>query len=397
MSLSTTCSSGRIVVLAGLARSLINFRGPLIKSLTESGLEVHAGAPELTRSSAALEMLNGWGVICHDIPLERTGINPVGDIKCFLGLYRLMCAIKPDAVLCYTIKPVIYGITAAWMANVTKRVALITGLGYAFYETISMKGRLVQYVAHKLYKAALSRATLIFFQNPDDEGLLRRLNIVPVRVPSVVVNGSGIDLSHFKCAPLPTGNVVFLLIARLLGAKGVREYVAAAREIRAKNPEVVFQLVGGIDGNPDSIDVAEVEQWQEDGVIDYLGRLDDVRPAIQDASVFVLPSYYPEGTPRTVLEAMAMGRAVITTDAPGCRETVVDGDNGFLVPVKSVFELVVAMQRFIDNPELITRMGKRSRQIAEDKYDVHKVNQVMLSAMGIECQQLQALDTTPES
>src|SRR5690554_2718617 len=373
---------GRILVIAGFHRSLIDFRGPLIKALCDAGLEVHAAAPELTMNSAVVEKLQQLGVSCHDVSLQRAGINPVSDLRGMWGLFRVMRKIRPDAVLGYTIKPVIYGTLAAWLVRVPRRFALITGLGYAFTGEATGKRKLIQQMARRLYASALGRAERVFFQNPDDEALFRELNLVPARVPSTVVNGSGIDLSQFEPAPLPKDQTVFLLIARLLGDKGIREYVAAAQEIRKRHPEVVFRLVGAVDKNPDSVRPEEVERWQQDGTVEYLGRLDDVRPAIEGCSVYVLPSYR-EGTPHTVLEAMAMGRAVITTDAPGCRETVVDGDNGFLVPVKSVNELVEAIQRFIDNPELVAEMGERSRQVAEDKYDVHKVNQVMLGAMGI--------------
>jgi glycosyltransferase involved in cell wall biosynthesis len=377
-----TVRPSRILVIAGLSRSLINFRGPLIQALCDAGLDVHAAAPELTCNPEVAGKLLGWGVTCHDVTLHRAGVNPVTDLHGIIGLFRLMRTIRPDSVLGYTIKPVIYGTLAAWFARVPNRFALITGLGYAFSSVSSLKGKVVQRVAHKLYASALSRAKLVFFQNPDDENLLRVMNIVPPKVTSVVVNGSGIELSEFRRAPLPEGQVVFLLIARLLGAKGVREYVEAAKQIGKNHPDVIFRLVGDIDDNPDSVSRTEVEQWQSADVIDYLGKLDNVRPAIESASVYVLPSY-SEGTPRTVLEAMAMGRAVITTDTPGCRETVVNGDNGFLVPVKSVTELVAAMQRFIESPDLVARMGERSRQIAEEKYDVHKVNGVMLEAMRI--------------
>ena len=173
------------------------------------------------------------------------------------------------------------------------------------------------------------------------------------------------------------------MIARLLGDKGVREYAKAASQIRTQYPNTEFGLVGWLDENPDAISKTELDDWVADGSITYHGRLDDVRPTIAESSVYVLPSYR-EGTPRTVLEAMAMGRPIITTDAPGCRETVIDGENGFLVEVKSVDALVKAMQRFVDEPELANRMGKRSREIAEEKYDVHKVNAVMLREMGIE-------------
>jgi glycosyltransferase involved in cell wall biosynthesis len=175
--------------------------------------------------------------------------------------------------------------------------------------------------------------------------------------------------------------VRFLLIGRLLGDKGVREYAQAAQAVRRQYPDVQFTLVGMIDSNPNSIAQAELDAWVADGRLTFLGSMADVRPAIAASSVYVLPSYR-EGTPRTVLEAMAMGRTIITTDAPGCRETVVDGDNGFLVPVKSVEALVQAMVRFIQDPALAPRMGARSRQIAEAKYDVHQVNAVMLREMG---------------
>ena len=167
-----------------------------------------------------------------------------------------------------------------------------------------------------------------------------------------------------------------------MGDKGVREYTRAATVVRQQHPEVQFGLVGWLDDNPDAISESELQIWVETGDVKFYGRLDDVKPKITESSIYVLPSYR-EGTPRTVLEAMAMGRPIITTDAPGCRETVIDGYNGFLVPVKAVDELVLAMLRFIEKPELISQMGIRSRQIAEEKYDVEKVNGHMLREMGI--------------
>jgi glycosyltransferase involved in cell wall biosynthesis len=187
------------------------------------------------------------------------------------------------------------------------------------------------------------------------------------------------------------------MIARLLGDKGVREYIQAARIIKGRNPEASFALAGALDPNPASVTQAELDQWINEGVIKYLGVLEDVRPAFENCSVYVLPSYYREGTPRTVLEAMSMGRPIITTNAPGCRETIklpgqtlnkdskeiIRGENGFLVPVKDVEKLVQAMEQFINHPELIHQLGERSRKIAEEKYDVHKVNEVIMRGMGI--------------
>lgn len=319
------------------------------------------------------------GVRVFDIPLGRTGTNPWNDLKLLLHLHRLMHGARPDVMLAYTIKPVIYGTIAAWVACVPRRFALVTGLGYAF--TGNRQG-IVKRIVSVLYRFALGRTHKVFFQNPDDERLFRTLGIVPTGIPSVVVNGSGVDVAEFPLTPLPDGPPVFLFIGRLLGDKGVREFAMAARSVKVLHPEARFHAVGWIDCNPDAITQSELDSWVADGSVEFLGKLDDVRPAIAASTVYVLPSYR-EGTPRTVLEAMAMGRPVITTDAPGCRETVIDDDNGLLVPVQSVEALVKAMLKFIENPTLAARMGRRSRQIAEERYDVHKVNAVMLREMGI--------------
>lgn len=372
----------RIAIIASLPKSLVIFRGPLIKSLCDQGIEVHVVAPELKSDTATCSVLHAWGVTTHNVSMQRTGTNPLGDLVGLISLYRRFRAIKPDAVLGYTIKPVIYGTLAAWLAGVRYRFALVTGLGYAFTGTISGHRALINAIVQRLYVQALKRAQKVFFQNPDDEALFRELRILTSSTPSLVVNGSGVDLEQFSVTKLPEGPPVFLLIARLLGDKGVREYVAAAEKVKQRFPDVLFRLVGPIDSNPDSISDAELQSWISAGYVEYLGGLDDVRPAITSASVYVLPSYR-EGTPRTVLEAMAMGRPVITTDAPGCRETVVHEQNGYLVPVKAVSELAEAMEQFIVNPGLIEEMSKASRLIAEEKYDVHKVNQVMLKAMGL--------------
>jgi len=373
----------KFFILASLSGSLTGFRKPLIQALVDNGLEVHAAAPELLANSKVVNELSAMGVTCHDAALSRTGMNPIADVKAMFALRRLMKEIKPDYFMGYTIKPVIYGNLAAWLAGVPHRYALITGLGYTFIGGQGVKRKLVSKLAHTLYKKALSKTHKAFFQNPDDEALFRELGLLPKGTPSVVVNGSGVDVSHFEVSPLPLGSTPrFLLIGRLLGDKGVREYVQAAQQVKQQHPEAQFDLVGWIDENPNSITQTELDEWIAAGTINFLGRLTDVRPAIGDCSVYVLPSYR-EGTPRTVLEAMSIGRAIITTDAPGCRETVIDGVNGFLVPVKDANALAAAMLRFIEQPELITEMGKYSREIAEEKYDVHKVNEQMLKGMKL--------------
>ncbi|QEE25635.1 glycosyltransferase family 4 protein [Rhodanobacter glycinis] len=370
----------RFLLVASFPESILKFRGALIDSLLANGLLVHVAAPGLSLEHPVRVALERKGVVVHTVALDRAGTNPVGDLVSMWKLFCLMRQIRPDIVLGYTIKPVIYGSLAAWMAGVPRRFALVTGLGYAF--TGERKSALTKMI-QSLYTFALSRVSKVFFQNPDDQALFRTRGILADRAPSVVVNGSGVDVSEFAAQSLSTsGSQCFLMIGRLLGDKGVREYSSAAKAIRQIYPDVRCLIVGWVDENPDAIGHAELECWIADGSVEFLGKLADVRPAISACTVYVLPSYR-EGTPRTVLEAMAMGRAVITTDAPGCRETVIDGDNGFLVPVKSVDALVNAMKRFIGDAALAPRMGARSRQIAVDRYDVHKVNAVMLREMGI--------------
>jgi glycosyltransferase involved in cell wall biosynthesis len=373
----------RILLVASLAESLLNFRGHLITALQSRGLIVHVAAPQLDSKSETRRALEARGVIVHDIPMVRAGMSALSDAKTFLAMYHLMFRVRPEIFLGYTIKPVLYGTIAAWLIGIPRRFALITGLGFAFTGQAKGLRGVIKTIVQILYKIALKRSHKVFFQNPDDRDLFYRLGLVQPYMPSVVVNGSGVDVDGFASAPMPRGEVHFLLIARLLGDKGVREYAEAAQRIKAMYPTVRFSLAGWIDENPDAIAQSELDEWVNSCTLEYLGRLQDVRPAIAACSVYVLPSSYREGTPRTVLEAMAMGRAVITSDAPGCRETVVVGKNGFLVPLKDTEALVQAMRRFIEHPSLVNSMGSQSRKIAEEKYDVHKVNALMLSEMGL--------------
>jgi glycosyltransferase involved in cell wall biosynthesis len=228
----------------------------------------------------------------------------------------------------------------------------------------------------------LRRATGVIFQNPDDAREFLERGLLTSRITPQIVNGSGVDTKAFSVAVFPSGPIRFLLIARLLGDKGIREFAEAAKMLKAENPAVEFHLVGPIDSNPDGLPENLVECWHNANILYWHGSLLDVRPAILASHVYVLPSYR-EGTPRTVLEAMSMGRPIITSDAPGCRETVVDGLNGFLVPVRDTEALADAMRKFIETPDLISQMGAQSRKIAEEKYDVGKVNAQMMEAMGL--------------
>ena len=378
----------KFLIIASYPASILKFRGALIAAIQDAGFEIHIAAPEFDDYPEERDTLVALGHVVHDIPMQRTGTNPAADAKTLLALYRLMRGIKPDYMIAYTIKPVIYGLLAAKMSRVPHRFALITGLGYAFQgaDEKNYKKSNLQKIMHKLYSVALASTHKVFFQNPDDEALFKSMSILTPNAATTVVNGSGVDISEYSVQPFATIDDIliprFLLIARLLGDKGVREYAQAAKIIKDKYPQAQFDLVGWIDDNPDAIEQQELDRWTNEGVFNFWGKLDDVKPAIAASSIYVLPSYR-EGTPRTVLEAMAMGRPIITTDAPGCRETVRDGFNGYLVPVKAVDELAAAMERFILEPQLINQMGKASRQLVEEKFDVDTVNQVMLKEMGI--------------
>lgn len=369
----------KVVVVASYARSLLNFRGHLLSTLIRLGCSVMAVGPEA--DDHVLRQLGDLGVTYVTIPMRRSAIDPVSDLRYVLTLRRWLSKERPDLVLTYTAKPVVFGSLAAKSAGVPKVCSMITGLGYVFAGT-SMRQVLIRKVLMALYRLTLARNDVVFFQNPDDMKLLASSGVLGNARP-VLIPGSGVDLAHFSPAPPVTEPMVFLLIARLLREKGVYEFIEAAHTLKSRYPQVRFVLVGAIDNHPSAIPREHLDQWVEEGLIEYTGWLEDVRPAIRASSVYVLPSYYREGTPRSILEAMAMARPVITTDTPGCRDTVIHGKTGLLVPPRDSDALASAMETFILRPELVAAMGEQSRKLAEERYDVHKVNAVILDALGI--------------
>lgn len=374
-------STGQIkfMLIGSFALSMFKFRRDLLKSMIAREVDVHVVLPDTRDDGWVAAELEELGVTVHKTAMARTGMNPFGDLSTLVRLWRLLSDVRPSHVLSYTIKPIIYGSLAAWFASVPHRFALVTGRGYAFE---GGRGKFhVGGLAQRMYKVGLSNVETVMFQNTDDESLFVARGLISENSRTCVVNGSGVNLDEFPVTPLPD-KASFLIIARLLGAKGIREFVAAARQVINEGHSATFRAVGWIDDNPDSISEEELEAWKLEGIVEFPGKQMDVRPAITSSSVYVLPSYR-EGIPRTVLEAMSMGRPVITTDAPGCREVVIDGDNGFLVPVQSVDELATAMICFLEDPHLASEMGLRSREIAEEKFDVRKVNEVMLVEMNI--------------
>jgi glycosyltransferase involved in cell wall biosynthesis len=368
----------KVLLLGSYAPSLINFRGPLIAAMAERGHEVFAAAPDIDSDVAA--KLVAMGATPVPVVLGRTSLNPVATWRSGRQLRALVGDLAPDVMIAYTIKPVVLGAAAARAARVPFFAAMITGMGYAFLGGLHPKRIAIRLVAMLMYRRALAASQLVIFQNEDDRGDFRRLRLLPAGKPTLLVNGSGVDLDRFRPEPVPE-EISFLMIARFLRDKGIREFGSAAARLKAEFPRVRIGLAGWLDESPDSISQAELDSILANGV-EPLGMLADVRPAIAAASVYVLPSYR-EGTPRTVLEAMAVGRAVITTDAPGCRNTVTDGENGFLVPVRDADSLYAAMRRFVVEPELARRMGEASLRLVREKFDVDKVNESILEATGL--------------
>lgn len=378
-------TSLHVAIVGSHARYLVNFRGPLMRAIKEEGHRVSALAPDFDAETRA--DLSAIGVAPVDFSLSRTGMNPVADLVDIVRLHARLRQVKPDAILTIAIKPTVYGLLAAALARIPRRFALIPGLGYIFSEGGSLRDRLIRAIARQLYRTTLRRAEKVFVQNPDDAEELIASRLV-AREKLVRVNGTGVDLEGWPLLVLPDPPITFTLAARLLAEKGVREYVAAARRVKAKHPDVRFVLLGFIDTNPSAIPEAEVASWVAEGVVEWPGYV-DVRPWLARTSVFVLPSYYREGVPRSTQEALAAGRPVITTDAPGCRETVIDGENGFLVPPRNIDSLVSAMIYFIENPQQIAIMGRNSRRLAEERFDVRDINSKMISAMGLNGRALQ--------
>ncbi len=316
------------------------------------------------------------------MPIQRTGLNPIRDIGTLRALLSLMRKVRPDTVIAYTIKPVVYGMIAARIARVPRAFALITGLGYVF-QNQSLKARTLRTLIVRLYRAALAGADIVFFQNDDDRNLFRKLHIVSPATVTRITNGSGVDLTRFTPQPQPDGSPSVVFIGRLLKDKGVVEFAEAARIVRQSHPEVIFEMVGWRDeGNPASVDRRDMQHWLDEGIVRWDGPSDDVRSALARAAIFVLPSYH-EGTPRTVLEALATARPVVTSDVPGCRETVIDGETGFLVAPRDSAALAAAIAKLVSDAGLRRRMGEAGLALAQRKYEVGAVNDDLISAMGL--------------
>ncbi|MDA7474076.1 glycosyltransferase family 4 protein [Candidatus Pelagibacter ubique] len=371
-----------ILIISSHGPSLINFRLPLIKELLGKGNKVSVATPKYKFSDDLQNQLTDLGVNINIFSLSRSGLNFLQDYKSYREISLILNNCKPNIVISYTAKPVIYaGIILRNFPKI-KYYPLITGLGYAFTADNTLKRTILKYLMIMLFRVGLKYAEKIIFQNKDDEDLFYKLNIIKQNNLTKVVNGTGVDLNIYPFSNLPS-EPIFLMISRLLVDKGVREYVEAARIVRSRIPGTIFQLAGYLDENPSGIRLMELETWIKRGDIQYLGEIDSVQSILKSCKYFVLPSYR-EGTPRSTLEALSTGRPIITTDVPGCRETVIHKKNGLLVPPKNSKALAEAMISILnEKEETIQAMGKESYLIAKEKYQIEKVNKSILSIMGL--------------
>jgi len=349
--------------------------------------QVYVFTPKIEQESVR-KQLQDMGVITHESKLDGSNVSILSDFRFIHSLYKLIKKIKPDIFFPYTFKPVIYGSFLAKLCKVKLIVPMLTGLGYNFTDNTS-NNRLVVKITRLLLKLSLTpnpRLNIVF-QNKDDANRLIDLKILNKTNQVYVVNGSGVDLTHYNYSPPNTSTITFLMISRLINAKGIKEYYDAAKQIRNRFPNTEFKLIGPYDPNIDSINTNLYEEIKSGKIINYIGQVDDVRPNIETASVIVHPSYYGEGVPRCVLEGIAMGRAVITCDSVGCRETVnhdPEKANGFLIPVRDSNALASKMEYFIQNKEEIIKFGNKGREFAKEKFDVNLINSDLFKIMQLE-------------
>lgn len=366
----------KFLLISPKNRTVYNFRGDLISEIKNLGYEVTVIGPDYTD----IDKLNKLGVEFVCVKMNKTGVNPLADLIYIFKLWRLMLKLKPDTTLGYTIKPVIYGSIASKLSGIRSINSMITGVGYLFTSQ-TRKAKLLKRLTLGLYKIGLSVSDRIIFQNRDDKEEFIENGLVK-RDKTFVVNGSGVNMDKFSPSPLPQ-DITFFMLGRLLYSKGVIEYLKASELVKVRFPDVKFILLGKLEPSmQDGIKEHEIQHYIDKGIVELHGETNDVRAYYSSCSVFVLPSWR-EGTPRSVLEAMSMGRPIITTDTQGCRETVIDNVNGFLVPVKDHESLAERMLRFINNPSLIGSMGQKSLQLCKNKFDVKKVNREMLKIMDL--------------
>lgn len=364
----------RIAIVLNTSWNIYNFRLNLLRTLQQLGHEVHAVAPE----DEFTPLLVNEGLIFHPVRMDSRGANPFKDFALIVELYGIYKHIKPDVILHFTIKPNIYGTLAAALLGIPS-INNVCGLG-----TVFLKKGIISKVAELLYRFSFRFANKVFFQNSDDLELFIKNRLVR-KEQADLVPGSGINLSHFTPVPRKKGKpFTFLLISRLITDKGIIEYVQAVEQLRREGTSARFQILGAIDPkHKRAIPKEKIQQWIDSGIIEYLGTAKDVRYFIEQADCVVLPSYR-EGTPRTLLEAAGMGRPLIATDVPGCRQIVEDGKNGLLCELKNAEDLAAKMRLMATFPEeVLQELSANARKKVEKEFDESLVISKYLQTLSL--------------
>ncbi|MCM4167329.1 N,N'-diacetylbacillosaminyl-diphospho-undecaprenol alpha-1,3-N-acetylgalactosaminyltransferase [Arenibacter antarcticus] len=370
----------RILILCSLDKSLISFRGDMMNTLIENGYRVFAAAPDLDQSTA--HELTNMGVVPIAYKLQRTGLNPWKDLLSILSIKNIITENNIEIIFPYTIKPVIYGSLAARITQ-TPVISLITGLGFTFSKG-SKNARILQKISEFLYRIALRKNRTVIFQNEDDLALFRDKKIISPSQNTTIVDGSGIHLERypFRRNNNSSQKIKFIFVARLIREKGTELFMNSAKILKAEFPQAEFHIIGNPDTSPSSISIKELEQLHHQNIIHYHGFQKDVLSLLSEADVFVLPTYYREGIPRSILEALSIGLPIITTDTPGCKETVYRGLNGILIKPLHLDSLTTAMRYFLENSGKIEDMGIESRKLAERRFNVDLINHNILKIIN---------------
>lgn len=371
----------KVILVQNHPHGILRLRWELIQSILKKGHEVHVLIPDWPESKALSHKMESEGTKCHYFPLDRTGLNPVRDIPTILSLRKHFKTLRPDVVIAATVKPVIYASLAAWLSGVKIKVAsLITGGGYVFRRAEASKSPLT-FLVKRLFRFALRKNDMVIFQNEDDRKFFFEHSLIGSSMPTLVVNGSGVDLRKFAFTPIKDKEALsFIFVGRFIGLKGFDVYLKAAKILKEKYPELNFRALGRFDSSPTALKEADVQEYKQ--AVEFIDDQDDVRPFIQEADVFVLPSY-GEGTSRACIEALAIGRPIVSTQSPGCKNTVIEGENGWTVPPGDPEALAKTLERFVKEPEMCKKMAPVSRQHAEKFFDVEEVNSQIMRVVGL--------------
>ena len=368
----------KVLMVAPKTDTFVNFRGDLIRDIRAKGYDVTVIVPE----DVCRQFFKDNGVKVRLIGLKKNSFSVFNTVSYYNELKRIIREEKPDKVFAYTIKPVIFGSLAAKKAGVKEIYSLICGLGMLFCSD-SLKIKLIRSAVGVLYKRALKCNNKVIFQNQDDIDELVKLRYVK-RKQCELVSGSGVNLKKFKRNKLPSGPVSFLMVARVLKEKGVMEYFKAASIVKEQHPEAFFRYIGPIDKNKNAIAMSALKEYISTGMVDYIPGTDNVAKYVAECSVFVLPSYYREGIPKTLIEATAMGRPIITTNTPGCKETVTEGINGWFVKTRNISDLSDKMEWMIKHKNKLQEMGDKSYEMCLERFTIDKINAEMMRIMGVE-------------